>query len=262
VAGGVELGASDETHLDALDGLESLDGPDGGEERTPVEAAGAVEGQPGAGDALGGVEELEGLEGLDLDGGVTVSGDELDTLTAPLARAAEGHSRALLAYTALGAGFGVLGRGLSLRLEDALTADSIGALVLAAVIGAFTTLGIGLADQTGLRLGWRRAMYTTVSGAVLGTLGSFCLFVPMFTVRSTFLRLAVYSAAIAGVDAGSQRGTAGAGLSALAGLAAGWLTSVAPWIDPYSPAPLAMGATFGLLGLSLGMARRVAVSRA
>ena len=100
--------------------------------------------------------------------------------------------------------------------------------------------------------------FTTLSGAVVGTAGSFCLFVPMFHVTNVFLRLVVFSAAIAIVDAVSQRGTAQVALLAAAGLVAGWLTSVVSWLDPYAAAPWAMAVTFGLMGLSVGMARQIA----
>ena len=207
--------------------------------------------------------DLESLSGLDsLDGGeqdgAIVSEEELDTLITPVAaRQRDRAGGTLLAYSALGAGFAVAGRALSLRLEEGGTLDMLGPLLFAAVIGAFTALGIGVADQADVRIGWRRMFYTTLSGAVVGTLGSFCLVAPMFQARSTFLRLAAFSAAIALVDRLSRRGSAGVMLGALAGFSAGWLTSVAPWIDPYSPAPLAMAATFGLMGISVGMARRI-----
>jgi hypothetical protein len=208
---------------------------------------------------LGGLDSLEdALEG----GGRLLEDAEIDTLCAPVDSAPPGGSRALLVYTALGAFFAVVGRGVSLRVAEGQLVDALGPLLLAGVVGAFTALGIGVVDHTRVRLGWRKVLYTALSGAVLGTLGSFCLVVPMFHVRSTFLRLLCFSAAIAVVDHRSQRGAAGAAPAALAGLAAGWVSSHAAWIDPYSPAPWAMAATFGLMGLSVGMARKMVAARA
>ena len=139
--------------------------------------------------------------------------------------------------------------------------DLLGPLLLACVLGAFTALGIGLADETRLSSNIGRLLYTTLSGAVVGTVGTFSLVAPIFGARIIFLRLVIFSLGVALVGLWLRAGFLQVFVLSATGLVTGYLTSlnaISHWIDPASPAPLAMAVTFGLMGLSVGMSRWMA----
>jgi hypothetical protein len=168
-------------------------------------------------------------------------------------------SGTLLWYTALGAFCSGLGRYMAYGdSPPSRVLDLAASTTLASVLGACTALGIGLADEAQLRGGTRRIVYTTMSGAIVGTLGSFCLVAPIFGARVIFARLVTFSLGVAIVGSWVDRGPWQVISLLIAGLATGYLTSVgllSRIIDPYSPTPWAMAIFFGLMGMSVGMAR-------